>query len=129
MRRIVRLFPITQRLTTPRVPYPLTVIGIARDADVAIWREKELSIYVPADTTRAERPLELLVRTTGDRDLVTSELRQAARAVDSPVRHVLLEVLPMDDVLRFWAVPARAAAIAAAVLGGLALALSTSTST
>ena len=30
----------------------------------------------------------------------------------------------MDDVLRFWRVPARVAAIAAAVLGGLALLLS-----
>jgi predicted permease len=111
-----------KRLTTPRMPYPLTVIGVATDAaDVAIWREKEVSIYVPADTARAERPLELLVRTSGDRDLVASALRQAARDAD---RHVQLEVRPMDDVLRFWAVPARVAAIAAAVLGLLALALS-----
>ena len=46
---------------------------------------------------------------------------QAARGFD---RNIQIEARPMDDVLRFWKVPARVAAIAGAVLGGLALVLS-----
>ena len=117
-----RASALGKRIITPRAPYPLTVIGVVRDAaDAAIWREKELSIYVPADSTRAGRTLQLLIRTNGDRALVAAELRQAARAFD---RNIQIEARPMDDVLRFWRVPARIAAIAAAVLGGLALLLS-----
>ena len=76
---------------------------------------------MPADVTKASRGLQLLVRTSGDRDLVAAELRQAARAFD---RNIQIEARPLDDVLRFWRVPARVAAIAGAVLGGLALTLS-----
>ena len=81
---------------------------------------------MPADVTRASRGLELLVHTSGDRDLVAAELRQAARAFD---RNIQIEARPMDDVLRFWRVPARVAAIAGAVLGGLALTCRPSAST
>ncbi len=117
-----RTSALGKRLITPRAPYPLTVIGVARDAtDAAIWREKELSVYVPAESTRTSLDVELLVHTQGDRDLVAAELRQAARAFD---RNIQIEARPMDDVLRFWKVPAQVAAIAGAVLGGLALALS-----
>jgi putative ABC transport system permease protein len=100
----------------------LTIVGVAKDAaDVAIWREKELSVYVPADTTKAGSPLELLVHTSGDMSLVASQLREAARTVD---RNMFVEVRPLSEVHRFWTVPARGAAIAAGVLGGLALILS-----
>lgn len=111
-----------RRITTPRAPYPLTIVGVAKDAaDAAIWREKELSVYVPVDTTKASSPLELLIHTSGDMSLVASQLREAARAVDPGI---FVEVRPLSEVHRFWTVPARGAAIAAGVLGGLALILS-----
>ena len=111
-----------RRITTSRRPYPLTIVGVAKDAaNASLWREKEVSLYVPADTTTGRVPLELLVRTAGDASLVASQLREAARAAD---RNLFVEVRPLSDVHRFWEVPARAAAIAAAVLGGLALILS-----
>ena len=109
-----------KRLTSPRSPSPLTVIGIARDAaDVAIWREKELSVYVPA-VIDGVAALQMLVGTAGSTDLVVSQLRHAARESG---RHLHMEIRPLDDVLRFWAMPARVAAITAAILGGLALLL------
>jgi predicted permease len=117
-----RVSALGKRISTPRAPYPLTVIGVVKDAvDVAIWREKELSVYVPAEDTRSSLDVQLLVHTHGDRDMVAAELRQAARAFD---RNIQIEARPMDDVLRFWRVPAQVAAIAGAVLGGLALVLS-----
>src|SRR4029453_6938143 len=111
-----------RRITTPRAPYPLTIGGVAKDAaNTSLWREKEVSIYVPADTTKGSVPLELLVRTSGDLNVVAAQLREAARASDP---NVFVEVRPLSEIHRFWAVPARAAAIAAAVLGALALIMS-----
>ena len=111
-----------RRITTPRAPYPLTIVGVAKDAaNTSLWREKEVSIYVPADTTKGSVPLELLVRTRGDINVVAAQLREAARASDP---NMFVEVRPLSDIHRFWEVPARAAAIAAAVLGALALIMS-----
>ena len=113
---------IGRRITTPRVPYPLTIVGVAKDAaNTSLWRDKEVSIYVPADTTNGSVPLELLVRTSGEVSIAATRLREAARASDP---NIIVEVRPLSDIHRFWAVPARAAAIVAAVLGGLALILS-----
>jgi predicted permease len=111
-----------RRITTPRAAYPLTIVGVAKDAaNTSLWREKEVSVYVPADPMKGSVPMELLVRSSGDIGLVAAQLREAARAVDA---NVLVEVRPLSEIHRFWAVPARAAAIAAAVLGALALVLS-----
>jgi len=111
-----------RRITTPRAPYPLTIVGVAKDAaNTSLWREKEVSIYVPADTTNGSAPLELLVRTSGDVNVVAAQLREAARASDPGI---FVDVRPLSEIHRFWVVPARAAAIAAAVLGALALIMS-----
>jgi predicted permease len=111
-----------KQITTPRAPFPLTVIGVARDAaDASIWREKELSIYVPVESVPAGAEVQLLVRTRGDRDRLAADLRQIARGFD---RNLQLDARPLEDVHRFWALPARVAAIAAGILGGLALMLS-----
>ena len=111
-----------RRITTPRTPYPLTIVGVAKDAaNTSLWREKEVSIYVPADTTNGSAPLELLVRTSGEVNVVAAQLREAARASDPGI---FVEVRPLSEIHRFWVVPARAAAIAAAVLGALALIMS-----
>jgi predicted permease len=111
-----------RRITTPRAPYPLTIVGVAKDAaNTSLWRDKEVSIYVPADTTKGTVPLELLVRTSGDVNVLAAQLREAARASDPGI---FVEVRPLSEIHRFWAVPARAAAIAAAVLGALALIMS-----
>ena len=113
---------VGKRISTPRFPYPLTVIGVAKDAaDAAIWREKELSIYVPIETNRGANDVQLLVRTSSDRDSLAAELRQTARVFD---RNIQLDARPLDDVLRLWRLPARVAAIVAGILGGLALILS-----
>jgi predicted permease len=111
-----------KRITTPRVPFPLTVIGVATDAaDAAIWREKELSIYVPVESIPPGAAVQLLVRTRGDRDRLAADLRQMARAFEPNLQ---LEARPLEDVVRLWTIPARVAAIAAGILGGLALILS-----
>ena len=111
-----------RRITTERSPYPLTIVGVAKDAaNTSLWREKEVSVYVPADTTNGSIPLELLVRTSGDVNIMAAQLRDAGRAVDP---NIFVEVRPLSEIHRFWAVPAQAAAIVAAVLGGLALILS-----
>jgi predicted permease len=108
--------PIGQKLKTEAVGV-VTVIGIARDAsDVALWRDKELSLYVPPQSGRDHLQLRVLVRTTGSLPLVMNALRAEARAVDPDVR---VAVTPLADELRLWILPSKVAAIAAGIIGFL----------
>ena len=98
---------------------PLTVVGVVRDAtDVAIWREKQIALYVPAGGTRLD--LHLVVRTSGDGLALARALQAEARDYDE---RLVFEASTLDHVLRMWILPSRIAAIAAAVLGGIALIL------
>ena len=109
-----------RRVTTPRAPVPLTIVGVVRDAtDVAIWREKEIALYVPAGPSSAVN-LHLLVRTTGDPRSVAASLREEAAAADPNVR---FDAALLTDLLKLWILPSRIAAIAATVLGAIALAM------
>jgi predicted permease len=111
---------VGKRVTTPLSAGPLTIVGVARDAnDVVIWREKEIALYVPAATTTAGN-MSLLVRTEGDVDAVRRTLRSETAQYDRSLR---FEALPLESVLRLWILPSRVAAIAAAVLGAIALAM------
>jgi putative ABC transport system permease protein len=111
---------IGKRVTTPLSVAPLTIVGVARDAnDVVIWREKEIALYVPASTATAGN-MSLLVRTEGDLDALARALRSETAHYDKSLR---FEALPLVNVLRLWILPSRVAAIAAAVLGAIALAM------
>ena len=111
---------IGKRLTTPLSAVPLTIVGVARDAnDVVIWRDKEIALYVPASTSTAVK-LYLLVRTTGDIEAVGRALRSETAQYDKSLR---FEALPLVNVLRLWILPSRVAAIAAMTLGAIALAM------
>lgn len=109
-----------KRVMIDQRPTPLTVVGIVRDAaDASLFREKGISLYVPASTSAALN-LQLLVKTTGDIDALASALRLEAASYD---RNIRFEVAPLADVLRLWILPSRVAAIAATVLGVIALAM------
>jgi putative ABC transport system permease protein len=99
----------------------LTVVGLARDSMTgAIWREKELAVYVPAMASSDPRHLRLLVRTTTDPAATAAGLRQIAASLDPDMRFV---AYPLEELLRLWILPSRVAAAAAGVLGVIALAL------
>jgi predicted permease len=100
---------------------PMTVVGLARDSSSgAIWREKELTIYLPVSPSTDVGSLRLLVRTSGDSAGTAAAMRRIAGALDPEVR---FDVSPLESLLRLWILPSRVAAAAAAVLGVLALAL------
>jgi predicted permease len=109
---------IGKRVTTPRSRVPLTIVGVARDAtDVALWREKEIALYVPASPSSAVN-LHILARTTGDTDALSAALRREAAAYD---RNLRFDVAPLADVLRLWILPSKVAALSASILGVIAL--------
>jgi predicted permease len=111
---------IGKRVTTPLAPSPLTVVGVARDASTSsIWREKEIALYVPASASTASN-LRVLVKTAGDLDAIAAALRIEAAAYDPSLRFV---AEPLANVLRLWILPSRVAAVAASILGLLALAM------
>lgn len=101
---------------------PRTVIGVVRDAaNTAIWRDKEMSIYLPFDSTRDPREITAaIVRASGDPALVQAALETAAATLDPDLR---VTVTPLDDLLRLWLLPSKVAAVAAATLAVLALVL------
>jgi putative ABC transport system permease protein len=106
--------PLGRKLQTESLGL-VTVVGIARDAaDVALWREKELSLYLPPQTGPDHLALRVLVRTGGSLSLAMSALREEARAADPDVR---VAVTPLADELRFWILPSKVAAIAAGIVG------------
>ena len=102
-------------------PQVLTVVGIVRDAsNGAIWREKELSLYLPVERASDARDLHLIVRTSVDPSLVGPALSAIAADLDPDLRFT---ATPLDRLLQFWILPSRAAAGGAAVLGLVALVL------
>jgi len=111
--------PLGRRIVAAASRHPLTIIGVVRDSsDGALWREKEMSLYLPVSDASSQPRMHLLVRTVGDSRVIVTGLRSAARALDS---NIGFEARPLDDVLRLWILPSRVAAIAAAVLGFIAL--------
>jgi putative ABC transport system permease protein len=64
--------------------------------------------------------MSLLVRTEGDAEALARALRSETAQYDKSLR---FEALPLVNVLRVWILPSRVAAIAAAVLGMIALAM------
>jgi len=112
--------PIGRKLDTAAVPVPLTVVGVVRDTtSTSLWRDKELSVYLPQGFADA-RDLHVLARASGDARATQNLLRQRAHEIDADVRFA---TTPLDSLLRLWILPSRVAAIAAAILGVLALAL------
>jgi hypothetical protein len=99
----------------------LTIVGVAKDAaNTSLWREKESRSTCPPTPRTGSAPLELLVRTSGDVNVVAAQLREAARAVRPGI---FVDVRPLSEFIGSGRA-GRAAAIAAAVLGALALILS-----
>ena len=113
--------PIGRAIVLPDSPAPRTVIGIVHDAaNGAIWRDKELAVYLPVDAATDARDLRIVVRTTAD-PVTTGRLlsaRAAALAGDLRFAPVLL-----DTLLRLWLLPSKVAAASVGVLAMLALSL------
>jgi predicted permease len=111
-------------LRIPGSSAPLTVVGIVHDAsNGAIWRDKELSLYVPIDAGPLSvdpRDLHILVRTTGAPGNVRRELAARAAGLAGDMRFT---PFALDELLRIWLLPSRAAGAGAAVLAVLALSL------
>ena len=104
-------------LTSTSWNAPRTIVGVVRDAaNAAIWRDKQMSIYVPFDATSDPRDITaMIVRTTGEVGTVRAAVEAAAASLDPDLR---VTVMPLDELLRFWLLPSR---IAAAGAGGLAV--------
>jgi predicted permease len=102
--------------TAPRI-----VIGVAHDAsNGAIWRDKEMAVYVPVQRSTDARDLRLIVHTTGDEPSAAGALQAGAASLDPDLR---FEATPLDRLLRMWLLPSRVAAGAAGALAVMALLL------
>jgi predicted permease len=100
---------------------PLTVVGVVRDAaGAALWRDKEMSLYLPLRQSADMRDMRVLVRTSGDTAAAAGALRRHAAAIDGGVA---LDAAPLETLLKFWMLPSRGAAIGATALGLVALAM------
>lgn len=112
--------PIGRKLDAGRLSVPLTVVGVVRDTtNASLFRDKEMSLYLPQGLGD-ERDLHVIASAGADASAIAGLLRQRARTLDAGVR---LTVTPLDSLLRLWILPSRVAAIAAGILGLLALAL------
>jgi hypothetical protein len=108
-------------VSVPGSPVPRTVVGVVRDAaNAAIWREKELAIYLPIDGSTDPRDLRLLVRTTAD---VSEVRRLLARRAASLAGDLRFSPTTLDELLRLWRLPSKVAASAVGALAAMALAL------
>jgi hypothetical protein len=108
-------------VSVPGSPALRTVVGVVRDAaNGAIWREKELAVYLPIDASTDPRDLHILVRTTAD---VGEVRRLLARRAASLAGDLRFSPTTLDDLLRLWRLPSKVAAAAAGVLAVMALAL------
>jgi predicted permease len=100
---------------------PRTVIGLARDAsNGAIWRDKEMSIYLPVAPDTDARDLTIVARLSGDVASGARTMEAFAAALDQNLR---FDAAPLDVLLRLWLLPSRVAAGAAGVLAALAILL------
>jgi putative ABC transport system permease protein len=113
--------PIGRRVLVPGGRVPLTIVGIARDATAtAIWRDKEIAVYVPSSRTWLGFNLHVFARTSGDAAGVARAIRAEAQAADPDL---LLAAAPLESALQIWILPSQVAAVASGILGGLALLL------
>jgi putative ABC transport system permease protein len=102
-------------------PLVRTVVGVARDAsNTGIFREKEMALYLPLRPDDDMRGVQIIVRSSGDAGALATALRRQAATIDADVA---FKATPLDDLLQFWMLPSRAAAVAAGVLGFVALAV------
>jgi predicted permease len=98
-----------------------TVVGVVRDAsNGAIWRDKELAVYLPIDRATDPRDLRLLARTSGDPAQLRRLLAVRAGTLAADLRFV---PMALDELLRLWNLPSKIAATGAAVLAAMAVAL------
>jgi putative ABC transport system permease protein len=112
--------PIGRKLDVASITVPLTVVGVVRDTtNATIWRDKEMSLYLPQGLAD-QRDLHVIVRTSGDTSALAGLLRQRSSGLDRSVRFT---ATALDSLLRLWILPSRVAAVAAAILGLVALAL------
>jgi predicted permease len=97
---------------------PLTIVGVVHDTtDVSLWRDKEMAVYEVAGLADS-RDLHLLIKTSRDRSTLLAALAEKARVLDPRVR---FSATTLDELLQLWILPSKVGAIAAAVLGSLAL--------
>jgi predicted permease len=102
-------------------PVPRTVVGVAKDASsAAIWRDKEMAIYLPAGGATDPRDVRLIVRTSASVPAAAATLEAYAASLDADLR---FEATPLESLLRLWLLPSRVAAGSAATLAGMALVL------
>jgi putative ABC transport system permease protein len=112
---------VGKALAASEWPAPRIVIGVARDAsNGAIWREKEMAVYVPARRSTDARDLRLIVHTTGHESSAARALQAGAASLDPDLR---FEAIPLDRLLGMWLLPSRVAAGAAGTLAAMALLL------
>ena len=112
---------IGQTMTSDAWAAPRTIVGVVRDAaNTAIWREKELAVYLPPDAADPRDAAAVLVRLTGDPSAVRAALESTAASLDPDLRFT---VMPLDSLLQFWLLPSRVAAAAAGVLALIAIVL------
>jgi hypothetical protein len=111
-----------QVLTSDAWVGPRTVTGVVRDAaNAAIWREKEMAIYLTPDQTQDPRALTaVLVRTDGDVQNAQAAIPSVIATIDPTLR---VTAAPLVDLLRLWLLPSQVAAAASATLAVLALVL------
>jgi predicted permease len=111
---------IGKTMTSDAWTAPRTIVGVVRDAaTAAIWREKELAVYVPLGAADPRDVTAALVRTS-DPSGVRAALESTAASLDPDLRFT---VMPLDSLLQFWLLPSRVAAAAAAVLALIAIVL------
>ncbi len=97
------------------------MIGVVRDAaNGAIWREKELAIYLPIDAATDPRDLHILVRTASDEAGLRGLLAARAATLAPDMRFL---PMTLDELLRIWLLPSRVSGSAVGVLAGLAMTL------
>jgi predicted permease len=103
------------------VKAPLTVVGVVRDAaQSALWRDKEMALYLPLRGSADMRDLRFVLRTSGETAAAAGALRRHAADIDSGVA---LDAGPLETLLKFWMLPSKGAAIGATALGLVALAM------
>jgi putative ABC transport system permease protein len=111
---------IGKTMTSGAWTAPGTIVGVVRDAaTAAIWREKELAVYVPLGAADPRDVTAALVRTSSASG-VRAALESTAASLDPDLRFT---VMPLDSLLQFWLLPSRVAAAAAGVLALIAIVL------
>jgi predicted permease len=114
------LDPVGRTLATDGSGGPLTIVGVVHDTSSAsLWRDKEMALYRTLGSADSRR-VQVLVRATRDVSVVAGALRERARTLDA---RVTFSATPLEALLRLWILPSRIAAIAATVLGLIALLL------